>query len=93
MRRTAPPSDARRTVRAPARSLRWDVRRCCVESDRPAQDPGAVDVRSDGSGEFGEPGSDAAVLAGLDAEFVVATPNILHQRLTAHDPLAPSGHA
>jgi hypothetical protein len=35
--------------------------RCCVEVDWPAANLDAVDVRSDGSGEFGERGRDAAV--------------------------------
>ena len=60
-------------------------RRCCVALDRSAQDPSAVDVHSDGSGEFNERGSDAAVLAGFDAEFVVASPQALHERMTSHD--------
>ena len=44
-----------------------------------------VDVRSDGSDEFGERGSDAPVLAGVDAEFVVASPQVLHEGVTSHD--------
>ena len=44
-----------------------------------------VDVCSDGSGEFGEGSSDAPVLAGVDAEFVVAAPQVLYERVTSHD--------
>jgi hypothetical protein len=40
---------------------------------------------SDGSGEFGERDCDAPVRAGFDAEFVVASPEAPHERVTAHD--------
>jgi hypothetical protein len=40
----------------------------------------AVRVRSDDSGEFGERVRDAPMGAGIAREFVVAAPNILHQR-------------
>jgi hypothetical protein len=40
---------------------------------------------SDDVGEFGERGRDEPTGAGIDAEFVVASANVLHQRMTAHD--------
>jgi hypothetical protein len=50
-----------------------------------ARDARSVDVRSDRSGEFGERGSDAPVCAGVGPEFVVASPEVLHERVTSHD--------
>ena len=41
--------------------------------------------RSDRSGEFGERGRDATAGTDVNAEFVVTAPNVLHQRMTAHD--------
>ena len=40
---------------------------------------------SEGSCEFGERGRDSAMLPDVDAEFVVAAANVLHERETAHD--------
>ncbi len=40
---------------------------------------------SDDLGEFGERGRDAPMRARVDAEFVVAAPNVLHERVAAHD--------
>ena len=51
----------------------------------PAANLDAVDVRSDGSGEFGERGRDAAVWSGVETEFVVAAANVLHERVTEDD--------
>jgi hypothetical protein len=42
-------------------------------------------VRSDGSGEFGERVGDAPMPTDFAPEFVVAAPNVLHERVTAHD--------
>jgi hypothetical protein len=50
-----------------------------------AREARLVDVRSDRSGEFGERGSDAPVPAGVDPEFVVASPQVLRERVTSHD--------
>jgi hypothetical protein len=43
-----------------------------------AREARSVNVRSDRSGEFGERGSDAPVPAGVDPEFVVASPEVLN---------------
>ena len=40
---------------------------------------------SDSADEFGERGRDATARRAIDTEFGVATTNILHQRVTAHD--------
>ena len=44
-----------------------------------------VAVRSDGSGEFGERGRDAPMRSGIASEFVVASADVLHERVTADD--------
>jgi hypothetical protein len=42
--------------------------------------------RSDGLGEFGERMRDSEMMVSrVDAECVVAAPDVLHQRVTAHD--------
>jgi hypothetical protein len=58
---------------------------CCVASDRPAQDSGAADVCSDGSAEFAERVRDAPMCARPNSEFVVASPDVLHPRMTVPD--------
>src|SRR5205823_1822976 len=40
---------------------------------------------SDGASEFRERGRDATMWSRIDAEFVVAAPNVLHERMAAHD--------
>jgi hypothetical protein len=40
---------------------------------------------SDDFGEFGERDRDAPVGAGFDAKFVMASPQVLHERVAAHD--------
>ncbi len=44
-----------------------------------------VRVHLDRSGEFAERVRDAPIGARINPEFVVAAPNVLHQRVTAHD--------
>ncbi len=46
---------------------------------------GARLLGSDGAGEFGERVRDAPMRARVHAKFVVAAPDVLHQRMTAHD--------
>jgi hypothetical protein len=50
-----------------------------------AQDLDAVDVRSDRLGEFDERGRDAPMGSTVAPEFVVAAPNVLHERVAADD--------
>jgi hypothetical protein len=51
--------------------------------------PRETELRSrfplDDSGEFGERGRDAPMRARINPELVVAAPNVLPQRVTAHD--------
>jgi hypothetical protein len=69
---------------------------CCVEAALAARDRAAVRFGSDGAGEFGERGRDAPMGTRINSEFVVAAPNVLHERVTAHDdprgPVAFEGH-
>ena len=54
-------------------------------STRGVRQPTVVDVRSDGAGEFRERGRDATVGASVASQFVVASADVLHERVTAHD--------
>lgn len=60
-------------------------RLCCVESGPARAGSCSRLVWSDGLGEFGERGCDATVRARFDSEFVVAAPDVLHERVTADD--------
>jgi len=58
---------------------------CCVESDRPASGCSSRLCRLDRAGEFGERVRHATMHRCLDAEFVMAAPDVLHERVTTHD--------
>jgi hypothetical protein len=51
----------------------------------PCQAPDCCALRSDRSGELRERGGDAPTDAGVNPEFVVAAPYVLHERVTSHD--------
>jgi hypothetical protein len=55
---------------------------CCVEANGTADVCGS---RSDRSGELGARDRDAPVRVGFDAELVMASPEVLHERVTTHD--------
>jgi hypothetical protein len=52
---------------------------------RLARERSLLDLRLNGSGEFGERVSNAPVGAGVDAQLVVTAPEVLYERVTAHD--------
>jgi hypothetical protein len=53
--------------------------------DRLARERSLLDLRLDGSGEFGERVGNAPLGACFDAEFVVTAPEVLHERVTTHN--------
>jgi hypothetical protein len=51
----------------------------------PRETQAVVRFPLEGSGEFGERANNAPMGTRINSEFVVASPQVLHQRVTAHD--------